>query len=122
LVIEGGIGDSTVALLHATALESAIRQDKGLTDSDLGLNLVLAITTGHSVGRDEAVGEAGRNSEAEDEDHDHMHEGKAVNVRWVVAVVVDELGVREGEDNADSRTGDVLEADGPDPVDLPVLA
>lgn len=111
-----------VLRLCAPALEAAVGQDDGLADDDAGLDRVLAVAALDAVGGDECVGEAGEDGEADDEDHDDVHEGEAVDEGRVVGVVVDELGVGEGEDDADGGGGDVLEEDGPDPVESPVLA
>lgn len=109
--------------VRPAGLEPRVADDGRLADGVLGHDVVLALAAAN-LG-DEEVGEAREHEEADDEDHDNVHEGEAVDVGRVLEVaglLVHELGVDEGEDEADGGRGDVLEGDGPEPVDPPVVA
>lgn len=115
----------TIAALNhisMAALDTAIVDNGSVVDSHLRCNIVLAVATLQSVRGDENVEEARYHKSTNDEDDNHVHEDKAVDIGRVVAVLVEELGVGKGEDQSDSRTSDVFKTNGPDPVDLPVLA
>jgi hypothetical protein len=105
-----------------TSLNTTVVNDGSVVESHLRGNIVLAITTLETFRRDENVEEAGNDESTDDEENDKVHEDKAIDEGRIIGVLVEELGVGKGEDESDSWAGDVFEADGPDPVDLPVLA
>jgi hypothetical protein len=108
--------------LSLTSLDTTVVNDGSIVEGHLRGDIVLAIVARKAFTGDENVEEAGTNKSTDDEDDDYVHEDKAVDVGRIVAVVVEELGVSEGEDQCHSRAGDIFETDGPDPVNLPILA
>lgn len=125
LVIDNLAVPVDAAALNAASLEATVPDDEGLANhvGDLRLDRVLAVTSLDAVGGDQRVEEARHDEGADDEDHDKVEDDEAVQEgRVLVVVVVEELGVRKREDQADGRGRDVLEDDGPGPVKLPVLA
>ena len=107
--------------LSMASLNTTVVNDGSVVEGHLRSDIVLAITTRKAFTGDENVEEAGNNKSTDNEENDHVHEDKAVDEGGVVGVLVEELGVGEGEYESDSWAGDVFKADGPDPVDLPVL-
>jgi len=108
--------------LSLTSLNTTVVNDGSIVEGHLRGDIVLAITARKAFTGDEHVKEAGNDESTDDEEDDHVHEDKAVDIGRIVAVLVEELGVGEGEDQCNSRAGDIFETDGPDPVDFPVLA
>lgn len=110
-----------VTIENIATFEATIVKNGGLAHGDLGCHLILAITTSDTVPGDEDVEEAGSDKCSNDENDNHVHEHETVDEWWVVGVTVEELGVGKRKHQCHSRTGDVLEADGPNPMNLPVL-
>ena len=108
--------------LSMTSLDTTVVNDGSIVEGHLRSDVVLAIVTGKALTRDENIEEARDDEGTDDKEDNEVHDDKAVDVGRIVGVVVDELGVREGEDQCDGWASDIFETDGPDPVNLPVLA
>lgn len=94
--------------ITVTALKATVVNDRAVVNSHLRCNIILSITTLKTVRWDENVEEARSKECTDDEDDDHVHENKAVDEGRVIGVVVEELGIGEGEDKGNGRTCDVL--------------
>ena len=108
--------------LSMTSLDTTVVNDGSIVEGHLRCDIVLAIITGKALTRDENVEEAGNDESTDDKEDNEVHNDKAVDVGRIVTVRVEELGVSEGEDQCDGWAGNIFETDGPDPVNLPVLA
>lgn len=106
---------------NIATFETTIVEDGGFTHGDLGCHLVFAITALETVRRDEDVEKAWNDECTHDENDNHVHEHKTVDEWWIVGVIVEELGVGKRIHKCHSGTRDILEADRPNPVNLPVL-
>lgn len=105
------------------SLDASVTEDGGLTDRDLRHDVVLALVSSDLW--NEEVEEAGEDEKTDDEYHDNVHDAKGIDEGGVLEVAclrVKKLGVRKCEDKTDSRGGNVLESDRPEPVNSPVFA
>jgi hypothetical protein len=110
---------SSINVIVAT-LKPTVVNDGAVVNGHLRSNIILSITTIQTVRRDENVEEARGKECTNDEDDNHVHEDEAVDERRIIRVVVEELGVCEGEHESHGGTGDVFETKWPYSWDLPI--
>lgn len=117
---------STIPVINATCediatFESTIVQNRGFAHGGLGCHIIFTITALETVRRDEDIEKARCYKCTHDENDNHMHEHKTVDKWWIVGVTVEKFRVRKREYQRYSRTGDVLEANWPNPMNFPIL-
>lgn len=122
VTIKATLTIAVLSHLSMATLDTTVVNDGSIVEGHLRGDIVLSIITGKALTGDEDVEEAGNDESTDDEEDDNVHEDKAVDEGRVVAVLVEELGVSEGEDQRDGWASNIFETDGPDPVNLPVLA
>jgi hypothetical protein len=106
--------------ITVTTFKATIVNNRAVVNGHLRRNIILSITTLKTVRWDENVEEARGKECTDDEDDNHVHENKAVDERRVIGVVVEKLGVGEGEHQGHGRTCDIFEAKWPHRWDAPV--